>query len=455
MIDLAGRLLGSLFPPWVRMRWLSRFLTPSMLAIVDQGCVSAIGFLTTILLARFGQSGELANYVLALSTVILVRAIQERLISTPYTVFWSKFSGQELRNFTGNSVGQITLLCGLFAILLVAARLILHVHSDYTGILSVLVWAGPAMVFREYVRQYYFARDRIWQVTVMDSLTTLAQIVLILTFIHYDNLSAQSVYFALGLPCLMAGITFAILNASEIGLRFVPRYRYSMMTWRFGRWLLAGRLVGTVGTQMMPWLLVFLADKVAVEQLAVCASLTGLSLIFLTGWNNYLRPQSIRVFADGAYVGLREYWFASSSRLAIALGLLCLVYALFADQLIKLLFNVTFESMNAVAVLLGLHVLCSGLSMLCGNALGALERSTPNFWGEVASATMMLATATVLIPIFGVLGAAAAILAGAVAGLAVMWIALEYELRPTQPSVPHSSSTANDLAPDPHSLVDH
>src|SRR5436305_13782700 len=63
-----------------------------LVALVDQGLVSGMRFLATILVGRYCGPEELGTYSLAFSLLVLGGCFQEAMITTPYAVF-----GQRLR----------------------------------------------------------------------------------------------------------------------------------------------------------------------------------------------------------------------------------------------------------------------------------------------------------------------------------------------------------------------
>src|ERR1051325_11854112 len=66
---------------------LWRFLSGMhALALADQAVVSGTSFLTSVLIGRWAGSSQLGIYAIGLSLLISVVAVQNSLISLPYTI---------------------------------------------------------------------------------------------------------------------------------------------------------------------------------------------------------------------------------------------------------------------------------------------------------------------------------------------------------------------------------
>src|SRR5437764_1423163 len=64
-----------------------------VLAMVDQGVVSAARFGTNVVIGRVCGKEELGLYALGFSVLLLVVCAQEALVTTPYTVFGNRLAG--------------------------------------------------------------------------------------------------------------------------------------------------------------------------------------------------------------------------------------------------------------------------------------------------------------------------------------------------------------------------
>ncbi len=72
------------------------------LALVDQAIVSLVSFVSMAIIGRICGASELGIYALALSMVFLVVAVQDSLVSVPYTVFGNRLRERARRQYAGS-----------------------------------------------------------------------------------------------------------------------------------------------------------------------------------------------------------------------------------------------------------------------------------------------------------------------------------------------------------------
>ncbi len=104
-----------------------------------------------------------------------------------------------------------------------------------------------------------------------------------------------------------------------------------------------------------------------------------------------------------------------------------------SDHALGLLFrNPDYHGQDDTIRLLGLALLATAVSIPASNGLTCLERPQAIFWATLGSATTNAALSFLLIPSWGVAGAACGFLAGSVVGAIGRWAALAWrpELRP-------------------------
>ena len=74
----------------------------TLLALADQGIVSFASFVTTILIGRLCGTQELGVYTLAISIAFFFVAVQDSLVTMPYTVYGNRLQGHARRRYAGS-----------------------------------------------------------------------------------------------------------------------------------------------------------------------------------------------------------------------------------------------------------------------------------------------------------------------------------------------------------------
>ena len=71
-------------------------------AIAAQAVYSGTSFLSTVIIARLCDRDSFGVYFLAFTAVLFVQGIQERLISTPYTIYYNRCGRESLARYAGS-----------------------------------------------------------------------------------------------------------------------------------------------------------------------------------------------------------------------------------------------------------------------------------------------------------------------------------------------------------------
>ena len=83
-----GRMIAPLEKRTERLRtWVKTALQDhSVLAVVDQGVVSATAFLSAVIVGRLTSVEEFGTYVLGISLTVIAQDVQAALVATPLMV---------------------------------------------------------------------------------------------------------------------------------------------------------------------------------------------------------------------------------------------------------------------------------------------------------------------------------------------------------------------------------
>ena len=234
-----------------------------------------------------------------------------------------------------------------------------------------------------------------------------------------DRLSAVTALFAMGLGSGIAG--FGWLWLSRHSFRFeLSRLKYYLLrNWVLGRWILASQATSVLAVNMMPWLIVLWLGPTATGIFAACDSILRFANPIIISLTNVLTPQASISFSDGGMPALRRIVWKASALLSLFLSAFCVLLAVAGEFILSRSFGDSYSAYWATLVVLGLNQLVCRLALAPGRALVVLERADILLYAEVAAFATSLIAATVLIPLYGILGAAFSLLAGSLPFTAV------------------------------------
>jgi O-antigen/teichoic acid export membrane protein len=429
------------------------------LALFDQAVVSGTTFATSVLIGRLGSQHELGVYYLALTVVLLVQGLQERAVSTPYTVYCNRCRDQRLASYTGSA---LLLQFALSATSVLALAVILGLLTlglgpgELAGAVWVLLGALPLMLLREFLRSLAIAHLRLGRAVALDAVVSALQIGGLLLLAVLGLLSAATAYAAIGAACGVACLGWALQRAdwkkvwkklsgtsrpedpagaphrscltpssSSLSLdrsRVIGDWRQN---WSFAKWVIASNLVGESGRYALPWVLAMVHGAAATGLLAASLTLVGVANVFVAGLSKFVTAKAARAYADGGSRSLRRVLAGAAVVMAVVLGGFCLLFLVAGSWLAETVFGPEYAGCGTVTAVLACGVLVTSLGNTVGQGLWAMDRPRANFLPDLSASAVTVYVLVWLVSSHGVLGAAVAILAGAVVGALLRYRALE------------------------------
>ncbi len=427
--ELAHRFRKALVEPSVRN---------GLLAVTDQAVVSATNFATSVIIGRLCDRQDLGVYYLALSMFYFVRGIQEQIVSAPYMVYCNRQRDDSLPAYGGSSLAHQAVLAVATVLCLIGIQGILSLGygpQELRGVTWVLLGAVPFMLLRDHIRHLMFARFQVMNALLADSAIFVLQVGSLLLLGFFDVLHVESVYGVMGLACAVASFGFLLSDRNRF--RIEPKRLLSdwRLNWGFGKWALAGQLVGCSTPYILPWIVSAAKGNSETGMLAACSTLIGVANMFLIGMWKFTGPKAIHAYTAGGLPRLRSVLWKTATLFIVTLGGLCLLLALTGDSLAVLVYGDEYRGAGPVMLLLALGLVANSISMTAGNGLWAVERPAANFRADICALVIAIAASAVFLPHYGALGAALAMFLGVSGGAAVRCWILFRVFRSLEPTV--------------------
>lgn len=416
---------------WDRLRASSG--VRAMTSIFDQAAVSATNFLTGVMLGRACSPEDLGIYALIMSVFQIAIGIQSELVSTPYAVFCHKYTGANYKRYAGQTL--------LFqaAVLAVAVCIIAGVWAWMAsrpdaqrlgGIVLVLLWAGPMMMTKEFLRQFSFARLELYRAVAIDLLICTIQLSALGYLFFTSQLDLTRTLVVIAGSATTALVVWMILHRDLLTLELTGYRDHLRENFSYSRWSLVTYLLGNTTPFLMPWVLVAYVSEHMIGIYSACSTLMGLSYMFVIGIANMLKAKASHAYThDGLPALVRVLMLTLGMYLSFLIPF-CVVVFFYSDTLMQLVFGEEFAGHGQVSFVIALNVLISSISIVVGNGLCAMRRPQANISADIATMLSTVAASLVFIPAFGILGAAYAYLTGTTAGVLVRtWTAYRVYLR--------------------------
>jgi len=396
-----------------------------VLALADQFVVSGANFAVTVIVGRACGANELGVYALAYTFVVLILCAQESLILTPYTVYWHRLSRRDRPGYTGSVLTHYTLLAALVAgcaALCGGGMLAATGWRRIAALMLVLAAVVPVALLRDFVRRLAYAQLRVFTALALDVTVAVLQIGGLIGLAIVGVLSPGSAYVVMGVSGAVAVAGWFLLGRPALTVRREKVLPDLRRNWSFGRWDFAALMTLMLQLSVVPWMLALVLGTHAAGIYAACISIVSLARPVIQGVSNVLVPRAALAFAEGGRLEVRRVAAKTTRLVALAMTLFCGGVMLVGAELVSLLYGGEYADCQAIVAVLALAVLCSALGTAAYDGLRAIERPDVNFKANLLGLATTAVSCSALMVAWGVLGAAAGLLAGYALTAAVRWV---------------------------------
>jgi O-antigen/teichoic acid export membrane protein len=413
--------------PKQNLPWLRRFISePRVLALIDQAVVSATSFVTTIMLGRWTDAGQLGFYALAMSALVSVIAVQESLISYPYSIQRHRPLGTPAEH-AGNALVHSGVLSVGSICVMAATSLILSSETsqlDLVAISLALAAIIPFALSREFARRFAFARLRIAEALILDISVATIQLTALGWLGWTGRLSAVTAFLAIGTASSVAVAGWFYFACAEFAIRRDLVKGAFWHSWPLGKWLFVGQLTVQVQYYCIYWVVAAIAGTAVTGIYAACISVVAFANPLIVGVRNILTPRLVLAWINGGGAGLRRQTIRDTLLLGAIMATFCVVILIAGEDVLRLLYpGSEYDGQGHTLRVLALATLISALGMPASSALASMGR--PRAIAAVGAVTAVLTVVFVwfLMLRWDLLGAAYGFLTGNVVGTLGRWAA--------------------------------
>ena len=404
----------------------------SMVALMDQGVVSAANFLTGLILGRMVSKDQFGLYLLGLTILTLAMNIQEFIILMPYTIFSPRRKGRELVRYTsGTLIHQIVLTVVVVLLLLagVAATFLGLGPPGLGSVMEALALTGGFVLLRYYARNVCFASLEMGTALLLDGGVSVLQVTGIFLLAGLGSLSAAGAYWVIGAASAAGTAVWFVARRNGFSLREAQPWVDLRQNLSVGGWILGSGLLWTLGTSLYPWLLVRYHGTASAGVWAACLGITALLNPLFLGLQNSFAPRIAHTYSEGGCASLCRFSVHATLVFGLTVAPFCLVLLFFGGPLVAVVYGSQYAGNSLVVALLALNFLVSALTFSPSRALFTVGRADIDFKVNLLMLGSLLTFGIPLVRAFGLAGAAVGLLAGNAICLAFRYLAFIHYLR--------------------------
>ncbi|MCU6435014.1 hypothetical protein LPB67_14650 [Undibacterium sp. Jales W-56] len=418
------------------MSFTRKFLSSSILSVIDQGMLSALNFAIGMLLIRLVTKEEYGLYGQLYAGGLLAGLVVDSWIAGPLTTVASAVQDATrkalLRHYWIRQIWSTLLMGGLaFAIV---ALVPLATRNSHIG--NWLALAFGAYVIgnglREYGRTVGFIQSDIVAVLRQDVLYVVLVVISLAGLFSGDYLGLETIFLSLA----AASILCAALSAGRLKARtHTPASQqhdaqdemqkaiagHQDTISGHGRWAILGVLVGWLSNYSYVYLSGAWLGVAAIADLNASRLLLMPIPLAVAAWSRIARPEASRLMADRNWTGLRKLTLFSIAGIELVVCAYVVVLLLLLPWLEAHVIGSKYSGLDPLVMLWGGYFAINaarwvGTSWLSsGGAFRSLF-----FLGSVTLA-MVLAITSWAIPHWGAAGAIIALMAVELFELCVVW----------------------------------
>ena len=401
-----------------------------VIAVADQGIVSAVNFLTTVLVGRSGGPGQLGVYSLGFSILLLVLSVLDALVTGPYIIRL-----HQLRTRLAQYTGSTILHTGCLGAIATAAMLIagyvwarLSPTNTLPGVLLPTAAIVTPVLFRELARRLAFVDGRPVIALALDSGVALMQSVGLIIAAHLGALTSTMALTASGLACACCSWIFFAGRLKK--LEFIPgdALQDFVDNARIGKWLLASQCAMTAQFTSVQWLAAIALGTAQTGELSACMSVVMVVNPFLTGIGNLLLPRASFVFASEGPRALSRVLNIATATILAGTTVFVACMAAFGPRVLGLMYGSRYTQSHQILLILAFGIALRGTGMAAYLGLWVTGRARTNFLTNLLGLGTTIAVSLLGVGEFGLAAVAYGMLAGEACAATARWIVLKKSL---------------------------
>jgi len=400
-------------------------------AIADRGFLGIAALLATVLLGRWAGPEELGVFALFAPIVFVAIALQESLITAPYTVYAMSCTPPERRVYLGSVLLHTAALSGIIAIALATASAVAHFAGlqPYVAVTAILAPVVPCVLLREFARRVVYVEFRP-ALAALISVGVGASQLLIMAALHgAGGLTAVTTFVAMGVSSVLGGVAWLLCNRHVIQFQAAATRVALARNWFLGRWVTIAQVSEVLRIHIFPWLLALAVDERGVGVFAACAAVAGLSGPFQIAISNLLVAQFAAADHKGGVAATDCLVWRATTWITAAMSTFTLALILVSGELVPWIYGAEYVGTQLPLVLLLVAHLVTALALPAARALFVLGRSDLDFACHAIGTVVTIVAGVPFVFWWGISGAAVASLLGSAIKAVVNLLLYHREVR--------------------------
>lgn len=383
------------------------------ITIADQSTVSAMNFITSILIGRFAGVSALGVYAICFSVLLMVSAASESVIISPYMIRFRQLTANRLSSYSGSIFlhqALIGVAASVFFVMVFWALSLSGNRGAFINELPILALILPTLLSRELARRYSMAHLHPSNALLVDALTAAAQLVILNLLVLTISLTTTAALLAIGTANLSGLLPWWFKERPM--LRFVAGDVFADMKCNatLGAWNFAALSIFVAQLYIAPWLLALIADSSSVGIFAASNAIVMIANPLIQGISNHLIPRCAQLWSEVGLSGVKKIVAQYTLAIAVAVTAIGLPIVTFGGSLLTVFFGNGFSGNASIVSLLAMAMVVRALAMPTYIGLWSIGRSRTNAAINLFTVITLVLILIIMFDWIGLVGAAWAVL---------------------------------------------
>lgn len=380
-------------------------ISSASIALLDQGMVSGVNLLVTILLGRTLGLEGFGEYTFGWMMVLLASSIQQAALLTPMKSLAPQQTNIKAY-FTASLYMQAGFMLALFPIMWIAASLL--------SLSIAFPLAAVAFLSQEYARRRAFVEGKFFGGFILDAIAYGGWLLGLAFFVFVKNeLTVEVAYFLLAASFgLSAVIWFIQHSLAHTAITRTQLIEACKLHWKFGSWLTGTALLQYFAGNAFVLAAGILLGNAALGLIRAIQTMMGVLHVLLLAAEHIIPVRAAAQYSKHGLKGLTEYLQTFTKKAAVPSFILLIGVALFGDVLVGYAFDIDASESASLIPLFALSYLGTLATFPLRIALRSVAHTRPFFIAYVFSAAIGIACAEPMIAAWGIVGVPVGFIAG-------------------------------------------
>ena len=398
-------------------------------AMADQTMVSGVNFLTGILLARFLGIEEFGRFTLIWMAAQIVASIQHAIINSPMMSIGPKQGEEEFPAYFGAIIVQQLAFSAIVSVMLFTGVYFMSrifPEWEIDGLALPLTMATLAFLLQDFLRRYFFTREKYARAFTNDAIRYLGQLAILIGLFMSSNhpMDAGTVLWIITATAFLATV-LGVLSVEKIDLNALVIKKVFRRHWNFSKWLVPSAMMqGATGNLFIISAGALLGTS-AVGALKATQSLMGVVHILFLGLENIVPIRAARHFHNHGRKALFDYLKQVTLYGGGATAVVVLIAAMMPEFWLRLVFGQEYQGFGFLLQWHAVIYLLIFLSLPLRSGLRAIEEPRAIFWAYVWMVLFSGFAAYPIVHFFGVAGVMSGLTTINLILVSTLWIFLK------------------------------